>query len=448
MATATQSSAAQTESLLQNEDLRNKLLFTLFCLLVYRLGVHVPTPGINGEVVKSFFENQGGLFGLFNTFTGGALNQFSVFALGIMPYISASIIFQLLTATIPYLEALKKEGQHGQKKITQYTRWSTVVLAMVQGYAISSWLMGQSGPAGEALYYPQVGAVSFQVMTIVTLVAGTCFIMWLGEQIDEFGIGQGASLIIYAGIAAGIPSGAMGLWTLVTNNQINGLLALILLAFMAGTVAFIIFMEVSQRRLPIHVSQKGGGKGQMMGSFLPIKLNPSGVIPPIFASSILMMPATISSFSDAAWVQILQDYMNPLSPTGGGLYNILFIALIVFFCFFYTEIVFPPEETSDNLKKSGKFIPGIRAGKSTANYLSKVMERLNVAGAIYLSAVCILPTILIARLNVPFYFGGTSLLILVGVAIQMIEKVNSYRYEAIMKAQRKPRKRRVQFGKS
>lgn len=438
-------SAASTESLLQNEDLRRRLFFTLFCLLIYRLGVHVPTPGINGEVVKSFFDGQGGLFGLFNTFTGGALNQFSVFALGIMPYISASIIFQLLTATIPYLEALKKEGQSGQRKITQYTRWSTVVLATVQGYAISSWLMGQSGPNQEALYYPQVGAIPFQVMTIITLVAGTCFIMWLGEQISEFGIGEGASLIIYAGIAAGIPSGAMGLYTLVSNGQINGLLGLMLIGFMVAVVAFIIFMEVSQRRLPIHVSQKGGGKGQMMGSFFPIKVNPSGVIPPIFASSILMMPATISSFSDAAWVKLLQDYMNPLSPTGGGLYNILFIALIVFFCFFYTEIVFPPNEISDNLKKSGKFIPGIRAGKSTANYIAKVMERVNVAGALYLSTVCILPTILIARLNVPFYFGGTSLLILVGVAIQMIEKVNGYRYEAIIKAQRRPRKKRVQF---
>lgn len=438
-------SAASTESLLQNEDLRRRLLFTLFILLVYRLGVHVPTPGINSEVVKGFFENQGGLFGLFNTFTGGALNQFSVFALGIMPYISASIIFQLLTATIPYLEALKKEGTSGQRKITQYTRWSTVVLATIQGYAISSWLMGQSGPSGEALYYPQVGAISFQMMTIITLVAGTCFIMWLGEQISEFGIGEGASMIIYAGIAAGIPSGAMGLWTLVSNGQINGLLGLMLLAFMVSVVAFIIFMEVSQRRLPIHVSQKGGGKGQMMGSFFPIKVNPSGVIPPIFASSILMMPATISSFSDAAWVQVVQDYMNPLSPTGGGLYNILFIALIVFFCFFYTEIVFPPTEISENLKKSGKFIPGIRAGKSTANYISKVMERVNVVGAIYLSAVCILPTIMIARLNVPFYFGGTSLLILVGVAIQMIEKVNGYRYEAMIRAQSRPRKKRVQF---
>ncbi len=440
------SQAAASESVLQSEDLRRRLGFTLFCLLIYRLGVHIPTPGINGEVVKSFFEGQGGLFGLFNTFTGGALNQFSVFALGIMPYISASIIFQLLTSTIPYLENLKKEGQHGQRKITQYTRWSTVVLALVQGYAISTWLMGQSGPNGEALYYPQIGIVPFQVMTIVTLVAGTCFIMWLGEQISERGIGEGASMIIYAGIAAGIPSGAFGLWTLVSNNQINGLLALILVGFMVAVVAFIIYMEVAQRRLPIHVSQKSAGQsGQMMGSFFPIKVNPSGVIPPIFASSILMMPATISSFSSAPWVQVLQDYMNPLSPTGGGLYNILFIGLIVFFCFFYTEIVFPPTEISENLKKSGKFIPGIRAGKSTANYITKVMERVNVVGAIYLSAVCILPTILIARLNVPFYFGGTSLLILVGVAIQMIEKVNSYRYEAIIKAQRRPRRKRVQF---
>ena len=438
---------ASAESLVKNEDLRRRLLFTLFCLLIYRLGVHIPTPGINGDVVKSFFEGQGGLFGLFNTFTGGALNQFSVFALGIMPYISASIIFQLLTSTIPYLESLKKEGQSGQRKITQYTRWSTVVLALVQGYAISSWLMGQSGPGGEALYYPQVGAISFQLMTIVTLTAGTCFIMWLGEQISESGIGEGASLIIYAGIAAGIPSGTMGLWTLVTNGQINGLLALMIVAFMVITVAFIIFMEVAQRRLPIHVSQKGGGRQaqQTMGSFLPLKINLSGVIPPIFASSLLMFPATLGNFTDAAWVQILQDYMNPLSPTGGGLYNILFVTLIVFFCFFYTEIVFPPNEMADNLKKAGKFIPGIRAGKSTSDYIQKVMERINVAGAIYLSAVCILPTILIARLNVPFYFGGTSLLILVGVALQMIDKVNAYRYEAMIKAAQKPRKRRVHF---
>ncbi|MCJ8276498.1 MAG: preprotein translocase subunit SecY [Bdellovibrionales bacterium] len=442
MATA----SASAESLIQNEDLRRRLLFTLFCLLIYRLGVHIPTPGINGEVVKSFFEGQGGLFGLFNTFTGGALNQFSVFALGIMPYISASIIFQLLTATIPYLEALKKEGQSGQRKITQYTRWSTVVLALVQGYAISSWLMGQSGPTGEALYYPQVGAVSFQVMTIVTLVAGTCFIMWLGEQISEKGIGEGACMIIYAGIAAGIPSGAFGLWTLVTNGQINGLLAIMIIGFLVAKVAFIIFMEVAQRRLPIHVSQKGGKQGQqVMGSFLPLKINLSGVIPPIFASSLLMFPATLSSFADAAWIQVLQDYLNPLSPTGGGLYNILFVGLIVFFCFFYTEIVFPPGEMADNLKKAGKFIPGIRAGKSTSDYIQKVMERVNVAGAIYLSAVCILPTILIARLNVPFYFGGTSLLILVGVALQMIDKVNAYRYEAMIKAAQKPRKRRVHF---
>ena len=441
------SASSQTESLLQNEDLKNRILFTLFCLLVYRLGVHLPTPGINGEVVKSFFDSQGGLFSLFNRFTGGALNQFSVFALGIMPYISASIIFQLLTATIPYLEQLKKEGQQGQRKITQYTRWSTVLLATIQGYAVSTWLMNQSGPSGEALYYPQLGGVvPFQLMTVVTLVAGTCFIMWLGEQIDESGIGQGASLIIYAGIAAGIPSGASALWTLVANNQLNGLLALLLLVFMVVVVAFIIFMEVSQRRLPIHISQKGGGQGQMMGSFFPIKVNPSGVIPPIFASSILMMPATISSFSDAPWVRVVQGYMDPFSSTGGGLYNVLFVALIVFFCFFYTEIVFPPQEIAENLKKSGKFIPGIRAGKSTANYITKVMERVNVVGAIYLSAVCILPTLLIARVNVPFYFGGTSLLILVGVALQMIEKVNSYRYEAIIKAQRKPRKRRVQFN--
>ena len=440
------SNKAAAENLLQNEDLRRRLLFTFFCLAVYRLGVHIPTPGINTEVMKSFFSNQGGLFGLFNTFTGGALNQFSVFALGIMPYISASIIFQLLTATIPHLEALKKEGEHGRRKITQYTRWSTVVLALVQGYAISSWLIGKDFE-GQLLYYPQVGIIPFQWMTIITLTAGTCFIMWLGEQISERGLGEGASLIIYAGIAAGIPSGAVSLWTMVTSDALSVIAALGLLALMLAVIGFIIFMEVAQRRLPIHVSQRGGKQGaqQVMGSYLPLKLNLSGVIPPIFASSLLMFPATLGNFSDAGWIQVLQDYMNPSSTTGGGLYYVLFVGLIVFFCFFYTEIVFPPGEMAENLKKAGKFIPGIRAGNSTSEYIQKVMERINVAGAAYLSAVCILPTILIAQTNVNFYFGGTSLLILVGVALQFIDKINAYRYEAMIKAAQKPRKRRVRF---
>lgn len=433
------------ESLLQNEDLRRRLLFTFFCLAIYRLGVHVPTPGINSDVMKSFFSDQGGLFGLFNTFTGGALNQFSVFALGIMPYISASIIFQLLTATIPYLENLKKEGEHGRRKITQYTRWSTVVLALVQGYAISSWLINKDFQ-GQLLYYPQVGFIPFQLMTIVTLTAGTCFIMWLGEQISERGLGEGASLIIYAGIAAGIPSGAVGLYTMVSSGSMPFLVALGLMAMMLAVIAAIIFMEVAQRRLPIHVSQRGAQKGQQaMGSYLPLKLNLSGVIPPIFASSLLMFPTTLQSFSSAGWIQVVQDYMNPQSTTGGGLYYVLFVALIVFFCFFYTEIVFPPGDMADNLKKSGKFIPGIRAGKSTSEYIQKVMERINVAGALYLSAVCVLPTVLITKTNVNFYFGGTSLLILVGVAMQMMDKINAYRYEAMIKAAQKPRKRRVRF---
>jgi len=439
------SSRKAAENLLQNEDLRRKLGFTFFCLLIYRIGVHVPTPGINTSAVQEFFQNQSGLFGLFNTFTGGALNQFSVFALGIMPYISASIIFQLLQTSIPHLQALKKEGESGRKKITQYTRWSTVVLALVQGYAISSWLSSQGSPSGEALFFPQVGVIPFKLMTIITLTAGTCFIMWLGEQISEYGLGEGASLIIYAGIAAGIPSGAVGLYTRAMSEGGFGFIGMLgILAAMLAVVGAILFFEVAQRRVPIHVSQRGGPKGQVMGSYLPLKLNISGVIPPIFASSILMAPSTLMSFSEAQWIQSLNNWFNPMG-VNPGLYYIFFVLLIVFFCFFYTEIVFPPEETAENLKKSGKFIPGVRAGNSTAEYIQKITERLNVAGAAYLSLICILPTILIKAFQFNFYFGGTSLLILVGVALHMLEKINAYRYEAMIKASQKPRKRRVRF---
>ncbi|MBL7686701.1 MAG: preprotein translocase subunit SecY [Bdellovibrionaceae bacterium] len=433
------------DGLTGNSDLQKRILFTLAMLAIYRLGVHVPTPGVDGQAVLGFFQNQGGIFGLFNTFTGGALNQFSIFALGIMPYISSSIIFQLLTAVVPALEQIKKEGEPGRKKITQYTRYGTVVLAVVQGYAISSWLMSSNFENRPLVVSTSVGILPFQVMTILTLTAGTCFIMWLGEQISERGFGDGSSLIIFAGIAAGIPKGAINLFEMVANKDMNGLVALAIVAMMAIVIGLIVFLEWGQRRIPIHFSQRGGRA--MLGSqasHLPLKINLSGVIPPIFASSLLLFPATLAQFIKAPWVAALRDSLHPT----GGLYLVLEVGLIVFFCFFYTEIVLNPVEMAENLKKGGKFIPGIRAGKSTSDYIQKVMDRINVGGAAYLCAIVVLPTLMIDKLKVPFYFGGTSILILVGVALNTTEKLQTYlmtqKYEGLLRGA-KQRTRRVQF---
>ncbi len=433
------------DGLTGNSDLQKRILFTLAMLAIYRLGVHVPTPGVDGQAVLGFFQNQGGIFGLFNTFTGGALNQFSIFALGIMPYISSSIIFQLLTAVVPALEQIKKEGEPGRKKITQYTRYGTVVLAVVQGYAISSWLMSSNFENRPLVVSTSVGVLPFQVMTVLTLTAGTCFIMWLGEQISERGFGDGSSLIIFAGIAAGIPKGAINLFEMVANKDMNGLVALVIVAMMAIVIGLIVFLEWGQRRIPIHFSQRGGRA--MLGSqasHLPLKINLSGVIPPIFASSLLLFPATLAQFIKAPWVAALRDSLHPT----GGLYLVLEVGLIVFFCFFYTEIVLNPVEMAENLKKGGKFIPGIRAGKSTSDYIQKVMDRINVGGAAYLCGIVVLPTLLIDKLKVPFYFGGTSILILVGVALNTTEKLQTYlmtqKYEGLLRGA-KQRTRRVQF---
>lgn len=432
------------------EELRKRILFTLGILAVYRLGVHVPVPGIDANAMMEFFKTQsGGIFGLFNTFTGGALERFSVFALGIMPYISASIIFQLLQTAIPYLEQLKKEGEPGRKKINQYTRYATIVLALVQGYAMSSFLANATDPAGRSLVSTHSFGplLSFKVVTIITLMSGTCFVMWLGEQITERGIGNGSSLIIFSGIAAGIPGGAMQLYELVQKGEINGLVALLLIAGMVAVIGIIVFLEVGQRRIPIQYSQRAptqGGMSQAQTSHLPLKINFSNVIPPIFASSLLMFPATMSQFISDPTLQRLSQSLHP----GQSIYNLLFVGLIVFFCFFYTEIVFNPTEVSDNLKKYGGFIPGIRAGKSTADYIKKVLDRLTVSGAVYLSLICVLPTMLIAQFKVPFYFGGTSLLILVGVALDTSQQIQSHlltaRYEGLLKGV-KLKSRRVQY---
>ncbi|MGE0633318.1 MAG: preprotein translocase subunit SecY [Pseudobdellovibrionaceae bacterium] len=431
----------------KNSELSKRILFTLAILAIYRIGVHVPTPGVDGGAVQALFaQHSGGIFGLFNTFTGGALNQFSIFALGIMPYISASIIFQLLTSAIPFLEALKKEGEHGRKKISQYTRYSTILLAIIQGWGISTWLMGQNANGMPIVTSTWVGPLPFQLVTIVTLTAGTCFIMWLAEQITERGIGNGTSLIIFTGIAASVPQGAQQLWGLVQNGEMSAILALGLLIFMVAIVAAVVFIEVGQRRIPIQYSQRGSGRQAMTtpSSHLPIKLNFSGVIPPIFASSLLMFPATMAQFVQVGWLRSMQDALSP----NGVLYNVLFVLFIVFFSFFYTEIVFNPKEVADNLKKYGGFIPGIRAGTSTSEYIEKVLERINVGGAIYLSVVCILPGIMMSQAKVPFYFGGTSLLILVGVALDTTQQIQSHlltqKYEGFLKGG-KIRSRRVQY---
>ncbi len=428
--------------------LKNKIFFTLICLAVYRIGVHIPTPGVNGVAVSEFFNSQNrGIFGLFNTFSGGALSQFSVFALGIMPYISASIIFQLLSSAVPFLESLKKEGEAGRKKINQYTKYATVVLALVQGYGISTWLASQTTSAGATLLSSgSIGIFPFKVVTVITLLAGTCFIMWLGDQITERGIGNGTSMIIFTGIAAGIPSGAAQLFELLKTGELKVILAVGLLLFMLFVIGAVIYMEVAQRRIAIQYSQRlaNNNMGSLAQSHLPIKINFAGVIPPIFASSLLMFPSTLAQFLNLPWLNSMRDSLNP----NGVIFNILFVLFIVFFSFFYTDIVFNADEVSENLKKSGAFVPGIRAGKSTADFIRYVLDRINVLGCVYLCTICILPGLLIQFLNIPFYFGGTSLLILVGVAIDTSQQIQSHllssKYDSFLKGV-KIRSRRVQF---
>lgn len=427
------------------DSLKEKIIFTIFMLAIYRVGVAVPIPGVDNFTLTEFFQSKGGgFFGLFNTFTGGALERFSVFALGIMPYISASIIFQLLQSSVPHLENLKKEGMEGRKKINQYTRYTTILIAIVQGYFIANLLMTNEQGGRPLVVNPYFGPMPFKLFAVITLTAGTCFLMWVGEQISQRGIGNGASLIIYAGIAAGIPSGAASLWKMLNTGEMGFVLFAFILIGILAVIGIIIFIEVAQRRIPIQYSQKGQGKMSMQqqGSHLPLKINMANVIPPIFASALLLFPATLSQFIDKPWVQSVQTFLT------GPLYNILFIGLIVFFCFFYTEIVFNSNEVADNLKKHGGFVPGIRAGRSTASYVKAVLDRLTVFGSIYLSLVCILPNLLITELNLPFYFGGTSLLILVGVALDTSQRIQSHlltaRYDGLMK-NFKVRSRRVQY---
>ncbi len=425
------------------KELKDRILFTIGVLVLYRIGVQIPTPGVNrSAVVEAFAQRGGGVFSLLNTFTGGALEQFSILALGILPYITASIIFQLLQTGVPYLEQLKKEGESGRKKINQYTRYATVILSVFQGYGLSRGFFGQESLVSMTHF----AFVPFQTFTIMTLTAGSCLLMWLGEQINEKGVGNGASLLIFAGIAAGIPQGTANLWAMIQKGEMSGGLGLGLGLFMVFIVGFIIFLETGQRRIPVQYSQRALGNKQPTAqmSHLPLKLNFSGVIPPIFASSLLLFPSTIAQFTEAEWAQNLKESFS----LTGSIFNIMFVIAIIFLCFFYTEVVFNPNEMSDNLKKYGGFIPGIRAGQHTSDYVKKILDRLTVAGAIYLATICVIPNILIDKFKIPFYFGGTSLLILVGVALDTAQQIQSHlltaRYEGMVKGVR-IKSRRVHF---
>ena len=413
-------------------DLKRRLLFLLGALIVYRIGAHVPVPGIDpAQLAELFKSQQGGILDMFNMFSGGALSRFTIFALGIMPYISASIIMQLFTVVSPTLEALKKEGESGRRKITQYTRYGTLLLATFQALGIAVALEGQRGLVVDP-------GLMFKFTTVVTLVTGTMFLMWLGEQITERGLGNGISLIIFAGIVAGLPSALVGLFELARTGSLSVGLLLALLALMLFVVAAIVFMERAQRRLLIQYPKRQVGNRMFQGdsSHLPLKLNSAGVIPPIFASSLLLLPITAAQFTAGQGPQWLNDVVASLG-SGQPLHILLYVALIIFFAFFYTAVVFNPKETADNLRKYGGFLPGIRPGEKTAEYIDYVLTRITVVGAIYLAAVCVLPEILISYAAVPFYFGGTSLLIAVSVTMDTVAQVQSHllahQYEGLIK---------------
>ncbi|OHC65445.1 MAG: preprotein translocase subunit SecY [Rhodocyclales bacterium GWA2_65_20] len=414
-------------------DLWRRLWFLLGALVVYRVGAHIPVPGIDPVKLAELFQGQqGGILGIFNLFSGGALSRFTIFALGIMPYISSSIIMQLMTIAVPSLEQLKKEGEAGRRKITQYTRYGTVGLALFQGLGIAVALESQAGLVLDP------GAM-FRLTTVTTLVTGTLFLMWLGEQITERGIGNGISIIIFAGIAAGLPNALGGLFELVRTGAMHPITALFICALVVLVTGFVVFVERGQRKILVNYAKRQVGNKIYGGqsSHLPLKLNMSGVIPPIFASSIILFPATVAGwFGSGEGMSWLKDIAGTLSP-GQPIYVILYASAIVFFCFFYTALVFNSKETADNLKKSGAFVPGIRPGEQTSRYIDKILMRLTLAGAIYITLVCLLPEFMILKWNVPFYFGGTSLLIIVVVTMDFMAQVQAYvmshQYESLLK---------------
>ena len=413
-------------------DLRARLIFLLLALVVYRIGAHIPVPGIDSNQLQQLFGQQGGILNLFNMFSGGALERFTVFALGIMPYISASIIMQLLTYVVPTFEQLKKEGEAGRRKITQYTRYGTLGLAIFQSMGIAVALESSPG----LVLAPGFG---FRMTAVVSLTAGTMFLMWLGEQVTERGLGNGISILIFAGIAAGLPSAMGGLLELVRTGAMSILVALVIVVLVAAVTYFVVFVERGQRKILVNYARRQVGNKVYGGqsSHLPLKLNMAGVIPPIFASSIILLPATVVGwFSTGESMRWLKDLASTLAP-GQPIYVLLYATAIIFFCFFYTALVFNSRETADNLKKSGAFVPGIRPGDQTARYIDKILVRLTLAGAIYITFVCQLPEFLILKYNVPFYFGGTSLLIIVVVTMDFMAQVQNYlmsqQYESLLK---------------
>jgi preprotein translocase subunit SecY len=414
-------------------DLKRRLLFLLGALVVFRIGAHIPVPGIDPKVLADLFQGQqGGILGMFNMFSGGALKRFTIFALGIMPYISASIIMQLMTSVSPQLDALRKEGESGRRKITQYTRYATVFLALFQAFGISIALQSQPG----LVLHP---GLAFEITAVTSLVTGTMFLMWLGEQITERGLGNGISIIIFAGIAAGLPNAVAGTLELVRTGAMNPFTALLVAAAVVVVTGVVCFVERGQRKILVNYAKRQVGNRVYGGqsSHLPFKLNMSGVIPPIFASSLILFPATVLGwFGSTEGFNWLRDIAGTLTP-GQPIYVLLYSALIVFFCFFYTALQYSPKETADNLKKSGAFVPGIRPGDQTARYLERILTRLTLAGAVYVTLVCLLPEVLILKLNVPFYFGGTSLLILVVVTMDFMAQVQAYvmshQYESLLR---------------
>ena len=414
-------------------DLKRRLMFLVLALVVYRVGTHIPVPGIDPDQLRQLFNSQqGGILGLFNMFSGGALSRFSVFALGIMPYISASIIMQMLTYVMPSLEALRKEGESGRRKITQYTRYGTLGLAIFQAIGISVAIESQQGLVLDP-------GLMFRFVCVVSLVTGTMFLMWLGEQITERGLGNGISILIFAGIVAGLPTAIGGLFELVRTGGISPLAAIFIIALVVLVTAFVVFVERGQRKITVNYAKRQVGNKIYGGqsSFLPLKLNMSGVIPPIFASSLILFPATLASwFTTGDATRWIRDLAAALSP-GQPLYMVLYAGLIIFFCFFYTALVFNSKETADNLKKSGAFVPGIRPGEQTGRYIDRILMRLTLAGAIYITFVCLVPEFLNMRYSVPFYFGGTSLLIVVVVTMDFMSQVQAYlmthQYESLLK---------------
>ncbi len=419
------------EGLVKVAELRKRILFTLLMLAVYRIGIHIPTPGVDGDALQQVFANmKGTIFGWFNLFSGGALERFSIFALGVMPYISSSIIFQLLTVVWPYLHDLQKEGEQGRRKITQYTRYGTVLLALVQGYGIAAGLEQYTNP--PVVMEPGMG---FRLLTMLTLMTGTLFLMWVGEQMSERGIGNGISLLIFAGIAARIPQGIGSTLSLYRSGELSFFKILLILAVIVATFFVIIFVERGARRIPVQYAKRIVGRRVYGGqsSHIPLKVNTSGVIPPIFASSLIMFPATFATFFPYPFLQKIVSQLQP----GALLYEILFVGLIVFFCYFYTAVAFKTDDVAENLKKYGGFIPGIRPGQPTSQYIDHVLSRVTLGGAVYIAAICVLPTLFTQTVKVPFYFGGTSVLILVGVALDTVAQIETFllsrNYDGFMK---------------